>query len=237
MDKKSSLKKVSTASSCLHRRTKQKSNKLLSLSAPATVTSSNLLGNFEESVLNGRLEPVSTVEGFTAQIGASGSFHPGHRTLPVTVFFYTLCDNNNVSSSPYLGHINLGKKGYRVPEKGTIQVTLFNPLGTVVKMFVVVYDLSDMPPNSQTFLRQRTLYMPSNCLSNSEEDQHKWLRYLIHLRFASSRSGKIYLHTDVRMIIFRKSDLDTAADHNPGKGFELRSFTRGPSNPKFSPRK
>jgi hypothetical protein len=53
------------------------------------------------------------------------------------------------------GHINLGKKGYRVPEKGTIQLTLFNPLGTVVKMFVVMYDLTDMPPNSQTFLRQR----------------------------------------------------------------------------------
>ena len=52
------------------------------------------------------------------------------------------------------GHINLGKKGYRVPEAGTIQLTLFNPLGTVVKMFVVMYDLRDMPPNSQTFLRQ-----------------------------------------------------------------------------------
>ncbi len=39
------------------------------------------------------------------------------------------------------------------------------------------------------------------------------------------------------MIIFRKSDLDTATDHTPGKGYELRSFTRGPSNPKFSPRK
>ena len=134
----------------------------LSASAPATVASSNLLGSFEESVLNGRLEPVSTVEGFTAEIGASGSFHPRHRTLPVTVFFYTLCggDASNVSS-PYLGHINLGRKGYRVPERGTLQVTLFNPLGTVVKMFVVRYDLSDMPPNSQTFLRQRTLYMPS----------------------------------------------------------------------------
>jgi hypothetical protein len=74
----------------------------LSASAPATVTASNLLGNFEESVLNGRLEPVSTVAGFTAEIGASGSFHPKHMTLPVTVFFYTLCDNSNVSS-PYLG--------------------------------------------------------------------------------------------------------------------------------------
>lgn len=76
----------------------------LSVSAPATVTSSNLLGNFEESVLNGRLEPVSTVAGFTAEIGASGSFHPKHKTLPVTVFFYTLCDSNSVSS-PYLGTI------------------------------------------------------------------------------------------------------------------------------------
>ncbi len=78
------------------------SNNGLSASAPATVTSSNLLGSFEESVLNGRLEPVSTVEGFTAEIGASGSFHPKHKTLPVTVFFYTLCDHSSISS-PYLG--------------------------------------------------------------------------------------------------------------------------------------
>ena len=81
------------------------------------------------------------------------------------------------------GHINLGKKGYRVPQKGTIQVTLFNPLGTVVKMFVVMYDLSDMPPNSQTFLRQRTLYMPNDSqLGEAEDSSQKWLRYLVHLR-------------------------------------------------------
>ena len=72
-----------------------------------------------------------------------------------------------------------------MPQKGTIQVTLFNPLGTVVKMFVVMYDLSDMPSNSQTFLRQRTLYMPTDVSSNtgSEDATQKWLRYLVHLRF------------------------------------------------------
>jgi len=214
---------------------KRDPRRLLSTSAPATISSNNLLCNFEESVLNGRLEPVSTVEGFTAEIGASGSFQPKHLSFPVTVFFYTLCENSNYAS-PYLGHINLGKKGYKIPDKGTIQLTLFNPLGTVVKMFVVMYDLTDMPPNSQTFLRQRTLYMPAN-QSDNHPDAQKWLRYLIHLRVASSKSGKIYLHTDVRMIIFRKSDLDTATDHESGKGWELRSFTRGPSNPKFSPRK
>ena len=73
----------------------------LSLSAPATVTCSNLLGSFEECVLNGRLEPVSTVQGFTAEIAASGAFCPKRTTKPVTVFFYTLCDNDQISS-PYM---------------------------------------------------------------------------------------------------------------------------------------
>lgn len=207
---------------------------LLSSSAPASITTSNLLGNFEESVLNGRLEPVSTVEGFTAELGASGSFCPRHITLPVTVFFYTLQDIDKMAS-PYLGHINLGKKGYHVPRKGTVQVTLFNPHQTVVKMFVVRYDLCDMPVNCQTFVRQRTLYMPADA-SDKDPDASKWLRYLIHLRFSSSRSGRIYLHTDIRMIIFRKSDLDAATVHSQ-RPYELRSFTQGPVNPRFSPLK
>ena len=59
-------------------------------------------------------------------------------------------------------------------------------------MFVVMYDLSDMPPNSQTFLRQRTLYMPSDLSEadvvrgGGEEKMQQWLRYLIHLRYRYS---------------------------------------------------
>ncbi len=36
-------------------------------------------------------------------------------------------------------------------------------------MFVVLYDLSDMPPGHRTFLRQRTMYLPlvSNNSNNS----------------------------------------------------------------------
>ncbi|GAB6019251.1 hypothetical protein CHUAL_000854 [Chamberlinius hualienensis] len=209
--------------------------KQLSTSAPPCVNSNtNLLGNFEESVLNGRLEPVSTVEGFTAEIGASGSFCPRHILLPVTVFFYKLSDADKVST-PYLGHINLGKKGYLVPKSGTIQVTLFNPHGTVVKMFVAMYDLRDMPPNCQTFLRQRTLYMPVGA-SDEDPEARSWLRYLVHLRFASSKSGRIYLHTDIRLVVFRKSDMDVTPV--PGEAtYELRSFTRGPTQPRFSSRK
>ncbi len=183
--------------------------------------------------MRGRIEPVSTVEGFTSEIGASGSFCPQHVHLPVTVFFYSFCDNDKVST-PYLAHINIGRKGYVVPRKGTLQVTLFNPLRTVIKMFVVQYDFSDMPSNCRTFLRQRILYMPLGA-SASDPDSQKWLRYLIHLRFASSRSGKIYLHTDIRIVIFRKSDADTASGHGL-EPHELRSFMHTPENPKYSPR-
>lgn len=96
--------------------------------SPPTSSATGLLGNFEESVLNGRLEPASLVNGFTAEIGASGSFCPKHKTLPVTVFFYTLHDaeKGDGVSSPYLGHINLGHKGYLVPKVGTVQVVSFN---------------------------------------------------------------------------------------------------------------
>lgn len=204
------------------------SSKVLSTSAPASTNC--LLGNFEESVLNGRIEPVGVVSGFTAEIGAGGCFCPKHVTIPVTAYFFQLSDDN--APSPYLGHINLdsvGKRGYHIPKCGTLQVTLFNPNKTVVKMFVVMYNLSDMPPNCQTFLRQRTLYTPVD--TNSSEPSY--LRYLIHLRISSTKTGKIFLHTDIRLIFARdKFEFDPKVAN-----YELRSYTEGPQNPKFSPKR
>jgi len=52
-----------------------------------------------------------------------------------------------------------------------------------------------------------------------------------HLRFQSSKSGKIYLHNDIRLLFSRKSiEVDT------GIPYELKSFTEVPRNPKYSPR-
>ncbi|NXI52766.1 F214A protein, partial [Chloroceryle aenea] len=210
----------------------------LSSSAPP-VTSLSLLGNFEESVLNFRLDPLGVVEGFTAEVGASGVFCPTHMTLPVEVSFYSVSDDN--APSPYMGVItleSLGKRGYRVPPSGTIQVTLFNPNKTVVKMFVVIYDLREMPANHQTFLRQRTFSVPVRRESkrivnkeNSQQTEERLLRYLIHLRFQSSKSGKIYLHRDVRLLFSRKS-----MEVDSGAAYELKSYTESPTNPQFSPR-
>ncbi|XP_071780055.1 atos homolog protein A [Centroberyx gerrardi] len=212
-------------------------HQLFSASAPPA--SLSLLGNFEECVLNYRLEPLGTVEGFTAEVGASGSFCPSHMTLPVDVSFYSVSDDN--APSPYMGVINLeslGKRGYRVPPSGTIQVTLFNPNKTVVKMFVVVYDLRAMPAGHQTFLRQRTFSVPVRRDTHTHTSrkplalgQGRTLRYLVHLRFQSSKSGKIYLHRDIRLLFSRKS-----MEVDSGAAYELQSFTESPADPPFSPR-
>lgn len=193
--------------------------------------STGLLGSFEESALKGRLEPVATVAGFSAELGACGAFCPPHRKLPVTVFFYAPGGTN----APYMGHINLGTSGYRVARSGTVQVSLFNPHGTLVKMFVVLYDLTRMPASARTFLRQRTLYMPAG--AEPPALQHKWLRYLIHLRFMTSKSGKLYLHTDIRIIVSRKADLDTATAHSAlfRPLGEPKSPERDPKTPERSP--
>ncbi|XP_028999580.1 atos homolog protein A [Betta splendens] len=215
----------------------EESQQLFSASAPPA--SLSLLGNFEECVLNYRLEPLGTVEGFTAEVGASGSFCPSHLTIPVDVSFYSVSDDN--APSPYMGVINLeslGKRGYRVPPSGTIQVTLFNPNKTVVKMFVVMYDLRAMPAGHQTFLRQRTFSVPVRRDANNHTSrkplslgQGRTLRYLIHLRFQSSKSGKIYLHRDIRLLFSRKS-----MEVDSGAAYELQSFTESPTDPPFSPR-
>ena len=55
---------------------------------------------------------MSTVEGFRAELGASGSFCPSHELLPVSVFFYNFGGlESDKTASPYLAHLNLGQKG------------------------------------------------------------------------------------------------------------------------------
>ncbi|KHJ88292.1 hypothetical protein OESDEN_11916, partial [Oesophagostomum dentatum] len=143
----------------------------------------SLLGNFEESALNGRLDPVKKLEGFKLQLAASGAFSSPHTSLPVTAYFFDLNDSE-AAPSPYLGVCSLeslGKRGYRVPKQGTIQATLFNTQETVVKVFVVAYDMTDMPASSQTFIRQRTFLGSDD--EATKTDKH--LVNLIHFRQAS----------------------------------------------------
>lgn len=53
----------------------------------------------------------------------------------------------------------------------------------------------------------------------------------LSLRFQSSKSGKIYLHRDIRLLFSRKS-----MEVDSGAAYELKSFTESPADPPFSPR-
>uniref|UniRef100_A0A1I7WK40 RING-type domain-containing protein n=1 Tax=Heterorhabditis bacteriophora TaxID=37862 RepID=A0A1I7WK40_HETBA len=201
----------------------------------------SLLGNFEESALNGRLDPVTRLDGFTLQLAASGSFTSPHVSLPVSTYVFDLNNDSDNTPTPFLGTCSLdylGKKKYRVPKEGTIQATLFNPQGTVVKVFVASYEMSDMPPSSQTFLRQRTF------LKRQEDTQiDKHLVHLIHLRLATDRRCRIYLHTDVRILFSQNSTLDGLNMEVKGKvgmgsdRYRLVTETEMPRHPRYSPKK
>ncbi|KAH8290757.1 hypothetical protein KR054_005635 [Drosophila jambulina] len=242
-----------------------------------------LLGNLEESLLQRRLMPKIEVMGFKLQLGASGGFCPTQLTIPAMSYFYEL--HGETLSTPYLVseeeitllnkyliyisfqcEIRLPRKGYSVPRTGTVQATLLNPMGTVVRMFVIPYDMRDMPALHRTFIRQRIL---AEELSKEEEEQDdkaaqkvprsptatssttsklghfitaeqmKRLRYSIHLRFQTSRSGRLSLHTDIRLLISRRTDCDTAAAHAKGileAPNELITDTLMPAEPRYSAR-
>lgn len=55
---------------------------------------------FQESILKGRFAPSGRIEGFTAEIGASGSYCPQHATLPVDVTYFDISEHS--APSPFL---------------------------------------------------------------------------------------------------------------------------------------
>ncbi|KAJ7425338.1 hypothetical protein BTVI_03202 [Pitangus sulphuratus] len=148
--------------------------------------------------------------------------NPNHPGILEIITTWTECENFSLADE----------------EEGE-QVTLFNPK-TLVKMFLVTYDFQDMPANHVTFLRhrifrvpmgeeERATVSPSNPLGTSPP--HKVLCYLMHLRFLSSKSGKIYLHNDIHLLFSCKS-----IKVYSGIPYELKSFTEMPRNPSYSPR-
>lgn len=58
-------------------------------------------------------------------------------------------------------------------------------------------------------------------------------------RFQTSRSGRLSLHTDIRLLISRRTDCDTAAAHAKGlveTANELVTDTLMPQEPRYSAR-
>ncbi|ORY82610.1 hypothetical protein BCR37DRAFT_392810 [Protomyces lactucae-debilis] len=157
------------------------------------------VGSYEESILSGRMsqQPSKPLQ-FTASIGVLGRGDckpslrcPPHLTVPFPAYFYS-------DMSPYVGQIDLdvdqdGKKqrGYRIPAAGQLQVIIRNPNKTAVKLFLIPYDLSDMPPLSKTFFRQKHY----DCQQGSQK-----LRYAIHVQICCTAEGRLFVHKTQRVV-------------------------------------
>ncbi|KAJ3351493.1 hypothetical protein HDU83_008870 [Entophlyctis luteolus] len=97
--------------------------------------------------------------------------------------------------------------GYRVPARGQLRIIIKNTTNTAVKMFHLPYDFRDMPPNTKTFLRQKT-YISARRTSTStvmgasqpQQQQKERLYAAVHVHFECSARRRIYVTRAVRVV-------------------------------------
>ncbi|KAI7854541.1 hypothetical protein BDC45DRAFT_440736 [Circinella umbellata] len=150
----------------------------------------SLVGSYEESLLSGRMSSMpSKPILFQAQIGVLGKECksslrcPPHRSVTFPAFFY---DMQEQLVPPYVGTVDLIPP-YRLPPKGQLQIVIKNPNKTAVKLFLIPYDVSDMPKNTKTFLRQKSY------------DGHS-LRYAVQVQLCRTEKKRVYLYKHIRVV-------------------------------------
>jgi hypothetical protein len=206
-----------------------------SLGLPHGELFGSLVGSYEESILNGRMSTLpSKPITFHAQIGVLGHGPckpslrcPPHVTLVFPSFFYELEDSD--LPTPYVGTIDLegGLTGerfkrkpgyYRLPPQGQIQIVIKNPNKTAVKLFLIPYDLCDMPAGTKTFLRQKSFGLPE------DQEEGGKLRYAIHLQVCCSEKNHLYLFKHIRVVFSNRASSE-----------KLRVVCEDPGIPKYVP--
>ncbi|KAJ3408679.1 hypothetical protein HDU80_004832 [Chytriomyces hyalinus] len=142
--------------------------------------------------------------------------------------------------------------GFRIPAKGQLQIIIKNAADTAVKVFLLPYDFRDMPPNTKTFLRQKTYTIAkpnssstatkaspsipsSNCRRTSisgvsscspVSPTRDHLRDAIHIHFQCTSRKRIYITRTVR-VVFAHRGLESDE--------KVRTVTEGPGVPRYSP--
>ncbi|KAG7287839.1 hypothetical protein NEMBOFW57_007356 [Staphylotrichum longicolle] len=125
--------------------------------------------------------------------------------------------------------------GYRIPEKGQLQIIIKNPNKTAVKLFLIPYDLAGMESGTKTFIRQRSYSAgpiieaegPATNDGPAPGADRPTLRYLIHLHICCPSKGRYYLYKSIRVVF---------ANRVPDGKERLRNEVTYP-DPRFTPYK
>jgi hypothetical protein len=105
------------------------------------------------------------------------------------------CLRRHVSRSKYKSRKDSRDRppGYRIPPAGTIQVVIKNAHRSIVKVFLVRYDISEMPIESRSLIRHKQHY-PADGI------RPKSLRYALQLPVVCCGKGRHYLSGALRVV-------------------------------------
>ncbi|EPX74465.1 chromosome segregation protein [Schizosaccharomyces octosporus yFS286] len=179
------------------------------------------VGSYEETLFNCKmpLNPSQYLP-FVVDIGVisrckclSSLVCPPHFKMRFWSAYYITDDSD--FQSPYVGQFYVSEYktqkhrkrktvyGYQIPQVGQLQLIIKSLDGILMKVFLIQYDLSDMPTESRASIRQ-TIYLDPFC--DGAESSSKHLKYGVHLQVRSSFDNQYFLH-GVQRVIFSSCSL------------------------------
>lgn len=202
--------------------------------SPGRRKSIALVGSYEESLFSCRMSSSSSHPvSFNARLGMIGTnneFPPHLATNFEAVYYDWGLQDNPRGSTPYVGHIDVEQLGemstdLRIPRQGQLQVIISNMENTPVHLFLIPYDLSEMPGQSKTFLRQKEYEV---AMVNGEE--HRRLTHAVHISIVCPRKKKIYINGEIRVVFENRTlrlgtenRIETVLGHTVGLGSPIIS--------------
>jgi hypothetical protein len=214
---------------------------------PASLFGS-FIGSYEQSLLNGRMSTFpSKPLWFSLEIGVIGKGNcksklkcPPHWTTAFPAYYYEF-ENDVLKTTPYVGNVEMEgcqhKHGYRIPSQGQLQIIIRNQK-IPIKIFLIPYDLNDMPIDTKTYLRQKSYlskeqiptsnntftFSRTTSASDLQFNGNDILQHAIHLQVICTNRKKLYIHHSVRVVFSHRI---------PDQ--KLRIVNEVPMDPKFFP--